>query len=172
MDAFAVAVAGGTVKQEFSMRSALRMAAFFGGFQALMPVIGWLAGIGLRSLISEVDHWVAFGLLASVGGKMIHESFKAENPDRRVLAESLMVLLALSVATSIDALAVGISFSFLDVSITAPAALIGVTTFWLSLFGVYLGARAGHFLEKKVGIIGGVILIGIGVKILIEHLSA
>lgn len=175
MDAFAVSVANGAIMGKIRLKSALKIALFFGGFQALMPMIGWLAGWGFRSLISSVDHWIAFGLLSIVGGKMIFESTELERENGEAAAspcsESLVMLFTLAVATSIDALAVGLSFSFLKVSIPFPALFIGFTTFAISFLGVCIGTKVGHFFEKRIGILGGLILLGIGLKILIEHLS-
>ena len=172
MDAFAVAVVTGSVYKEFKVKHALRMALFFGGFQAVMPIIGYLAGLGLKNCIEAYDHWVAFALLCVVGGKMIYESFKIEAVERNRDPSNLLVLLALSVATSIDALAVGITLSLLKMPILLAVAIIGMVTFILSYCGVSLGKRFGHFFESKVEIVGGLILIAIGVKIVIEHLSA
>jgi putative Mn2+ efflux pump MntP len=172
MDAFAVAVVTGSVYKEFKVRHALRMALFFGGFQAVMPVIGFLAGLGLKDYIEAYDHWVAFALLCLVGGKMIYESFKIEAAERNRDPSNLLVLLALSFATSIDALAVGITLSLLKTPILLAATIIGLVTFGLSYCGVSLGKRFGHFFESKVEVAGGVILIVIGLKILIEHLTA
>ncbi|KPJ59511.1 MAG: hypothetical protein AMJ46_10870 [Latescibacteria bacterium DG_63] len=171
MDAFAVSVANGAAAKRLKVEHALTIALFFGSFQGIMPVIGWLAGTGFRSLISGIDHWVAFGLLIFVGGKMIYESAKLERPPSKNDPLSLYVIVLLSVATSIDALAIGLSFSFLKVEIVTPAVVIGVITFVLSLAGAFIGKRLGHFLERKIEIVGGIILIAIGFKILIEHLG-
>lgn len=172
MDAFAVAVVTGSVYKGFKVRHALRMALFFGGFQAIMPVIGYLAGMSLKDYIEAYDHWVAFALLFFVGGKMIYESFQIEAVERSRDPSSLLVLLTLSFATSIDALAVGITLSLLKTSILLAVTIIGLVTFVLSYCGVAVGKRFGHFCESKVEIVGGLILIAIGVKIVIEHLSA
>ncbi len=172
MDAFAVSVASGFAAARFRITHALRMALSFGIFQAIMPLLGWSAGLKLRALISGVDHWVAFGLLAAVGGKMIYESFRIGEEEKASGPISFCRLMVLSVATSIDALAVGLTLSFLKVAIALPAAIIGVITFCLSLVGVYLGKRIGHLFENKIELVGGLILIAIGIKILFEHLSA
>lgn len=170
MDAFAVSVANGIKMKQNRTNSALKIAVFFGGFQAFMPLIGWSTGLGLRELISGVDHWVAFGLLFLIGSKMVYESMKTEQ-DEKVSALSLSALLLLSVATSIDALAVGVSFAFLNISIVAPVIVIGLVTFVLSFVGVSFGNRLGHFFENKIETAGGLILIVIGIKVLIEHLA-
>lgn len=170
MDAFAVSIVSGTTYRQLEVKHAFRMALFFGAFQAFMPLIGSLAGLTIRDHIAEYDHWVAFGLLAAVGGKMIYESFKIAPPDKNSNPASMVVLLFLSIATSIDALAVGITLSFLQVSIAVAVTIIGLITFVLSYLGVYIGKKAGHFFEGQIEAIGGLILIAIGIKILIEHL--
>jgi putative Mn2+ efflux pump MntP len=172
MDAFAVSIASGAAIRELRLRHALRIALFFGVFQAAMPVAGWATGIGLRDLIGGIDHWIAFGLLAAVGIKMIYESARMGPGKKRMDPLNPSILLILSIATSIDALAVGISFAFLRIAIVTPVLVIGMVTFLLSLSGVYLGDRAGHLFEKKIALLGGILLIIIGIKILIEHLVA
>jgi putative Mn2+ efflux pump MntP len=172
MDALAVSIVAGSVYRELRVRHALRMALFFGGFQAVMPIIGFLAGMSLKEYIAAYDHWIAFGLLAFVGGKMIYESLKIEAAQKNLDPSNLLVLLALSVATSIDALAVGITLSVLTTSIMGAAVIIGLVTFTLSYTGILIGKRFGHFFESKIEILGGLILIAIGLKILIGHLTA
>jgi len=171
MDAFAVSITSGLTIKHLRINNALKIAMFFGSFQAIMPLIGWSAGLGFRDFISGVDHWVTFGLLSIVGCKMIYESSKMGSNEKKIDPLNVYVLFVLSIATSIDALAVGLSLSFLNVPIAFPAIIIGVVAFLLSLVGVYIGNRIGHFFERKIEIIGGVILIGIGIKILIEHLN-
>jgi len=170
MDSFSVAVANGLASRKFKSAEALEIAAFFGFFQAAMPVMGWYAGISLLELISEFDHWVAFALLVFIGSKMIYESARNE-ANSFVNSPSRKVLLTLSIATSIDALAVGLSLSFLQTQIIVPAILTGVITFSLSLFGVYIGGRFGRVLKNRVESVGGLILVAIGAKILLEHLG-
>lgn len=170
MDAFVVSIISGSAYKQLHVRHALRMAIFFGAFQAFMPLIGSLAGLTLREHIEQYDHWIAFGLLAAVGGKMIYESLKIKSLEDNPDPSNIFVLLALSVATSIDALAVGITLSLIASSIIVAAILIGLITFILSYLGVYIGKRFGHLFESKIEALGGVILIAIGVKILIEHL--
>jgi putative Mn2+ efflux pump MntP len=172
MDAFAVSVITGSVYKEFKLRHALRMALFFGAFQAVMPVIGFLAGLGLKEYIEASDHWVAFALLFFVGAKMIYESFRIEAAEKNRDPANLLVLLALSFATSIDALAVGITLSLLQAPIVLAVTVIGLVTFALSYPGVLIGKRFGHLFESKIEIVGGLILIAIGLKILVEHLAA
>lgn len=171
MDAFAVSIANGIAMKTLRVRHALLIASFFGGFQAVMPVIGWLAGISLKEILSSIDHWIAFGLLSAVGIKMIYESFKIKEAEEEAQNLTIYLLLMLSIATSIDALAVGLSFAFLDISIFAPVLIIGIVTFVLSYLGVVIGNRFGHLFESKIEIVGGVVLIGIGLKILLEHLG-
>lgn len=171
MDAFAVSIASGVTIKHLRIRNALTIATCFGSFQAFMPLIGWLAGLTLRDFISGFDHWIAFGLLNGIGFKMIYESCKVDSIERQINPLNIFVLLILSIATSIDALAVGMSLSFLKIAIAVPAIVIGTVTFLLTLLGVFVGNRVGHFFEKKIEILGGLILIGIGVKILIEHLT-
>ncbi len=171
MDAFSVSICSGMASRRMQVRYALRMAAFFGGFQMLMPALGWLGGSAFNRLISGIDHWIAFGLLAFVGGRMLYEALKGGSCEDAVNVASLRVLLLLSVATSIDALAVGLSLAFLQVSLVVPVLVIGAITFTLSLIGVALGKVAGSFFQGKVEIVGGLILIGIGIRILVSHLS-
>jgi putative Mn2+ efflux pump MntP len=171
MDAFAVSITSGFVIKRFKIDHALRIAFFFGTFQAIMPVVGWLAGYGFRDLISDIDHWIAFALLSGIGFKMIYESTTMEPDERRVERFTIYMLLMLSIATSIDALAVGLSLSFLNISIINPVIIIGIVTFLFSFIGAFIGSRFGHFFESKIEVLGGLILIGIGIKILIEHLT-
>lgn len=170
MDAFAVSITSGLAIKNLKINHAFRIAIFFGLFQAIMPTIGWLAGLSLRDFISTIDHWIAFGLLSVIGFKMIFESAKMKSDEEKINPLNIRVLLILSVATSIDALAVGLSLSFLKISIVTPVIIIGAITFFLSFTGVFIGNRFGHFFENKIEFIGGLVLIGIGIKILIEHL--
>ena len=170
MDAFAVSIATSTACKQFNIRHAVRMALFFGGFQAGMPLIGALAGITLKSIIISYDHWVAFGLLSAIGGKMIYDSFKRKSTQDHSGPENIRVLLILSVATSIDALVVGITLPLITSSVVVAVIIIGLVTFALSLLGYRLGQKMGHFFERRIEIIGGLILIAIGAKILLQHL--
>jgi len=169
MDAFTVALASGMRLKKVKPEHALTLGAAFGFFQFAMPIIGWYLGLYLEQYISAIDHWIAFGLLAYIGGKMAYESISNDcalntNPFQ------IKNLLILSIATSIDALSVGLSLAFIQTPILLPAILIGVITFAMSYGGVYLGHKTGCYLGKKAGLIGGIILLGIGLKILIEHL--
>lgn len=172
MDCFAVSIANGFAMTSLKIKNAMRIAFYFGLFQAVMPVLGWLAGTAFKQLISGVDHWIAFGLLFAIGIKMIIEALRLEKTERHAESLNTYTLLMLSIATSIDALAVGISLSFLQVSIIMPALLIGIVTFLLSLSGVVAGKKFGHLLESKIEIGGGLILMGIGIKILYTHLTS
>lgn len=168
MDAFAVSIAKGITVQHERMRAAILLALLFGGFQALMPLIGWLAGMGFRDAIMEIDHWIAFFLLAFIGTKMIWDALKGEDDEDEGL--TLPLVLTLAVATSIDALMVGLSFAFLEDSILFPIVAIGVVTFLLSFLGFIFGSTLGKAFGGKIRIIGGVILIIIGLRILADHL--
>lgn len=170
MDCFAVSIACAFTLEKGKIKHALRIAFSFGLFQAVMPVIGWFAGSKMQHLISNFDHWIAFILLCAIGGKMIYESRKIEEEENEAKSLKTSSLLILSVATSIDALAVGLSISFLKIAIATPAIIIGVTAFMVSLIGTFIGKKLGHFFESKIEILGGLILIGIGIKILIQHL--
>ncbi len=170
MDSFSVSITNGLAHKTFRVASALRIGLFFGLFQALMLLIGWFAGIHVLDLISGLDHWIAFGLLAFIGCRMIYESLRS-NTKKLLGSLGIGLLLTLSVATSIDALAVGLSFSFLRISIVVPALVVGLVAFALSFLGVYVGGKLGHFLRNRVEILGGVILIAIGIKVVVEHLG-
>jgi len=170
MDAFAVSIASGFAIKHSHMRHALLLGCWFGGFQALMPTLGWLGGVKLSTWISGFDHWVAFGLLAFIGCKMVYEAFEIEKVEKEADPLATRVIFVLAVATSIDALAVGISFAILNVAIVGPALTIGAITFCTSFAGVLIGDKAGHLFERKVEIVGGLILIGIGLRILVTHL--
>jgi putative Mn2+ efflux pump MntP len=172
MDAFAVSIASGVIIQRQKIRQAVTFGLMFGGFQMVMPVLGYGAGWAFRSYISAIDHWVAFGLLCGIGFKMMYEAFRLDDIERSASDITGFVLLGLAIATSVDALAVGISFAVLRMSILVPVLIIGGMTFVLSFFGVLLGSRFGGFFEKKVEIIGGFVLIGMGCKILIDHLKS
>jgi putative Mn2+ efflux pump MntP len=175
MDAFAVAVASGATMKRLHLPNALKMGLFFGGFQAVMPVVGWGAGLSLKNVISGVDHWIAFALLSAIGGKMVYEAFKIKEEEEcggpKTCPFDTGTLTVLAIATSIDALAVGVTFAALAVSIVTPVLVIGAVTFAMSVAGVRLGSTGGHFFEHKMEAAGGFILIGIGLKILVEHLG-
>lgn len=174
MDAFAVSVCKGLAMKKVNKKQAVIIGLYFGGFQGLMPFIGWLLGVSFQKYITSIDHWIAFGLLVFIGGKMILEAvrdsdvqeIKEKDPP---LDHKEMFILA--IATSIDALAVGITFAFLDTPILEAVVTIGFTTFILSILGVVVGNFFGTRYKKKAEIAGGIILVLIGVKILLEHLG-
>lgn len=172
MDAFAVALGVGMNISPLTGRHLFRLAFHFGLFQALMPVLGWLAGLTVQQRIAAYDHWIAFALLVFVGGKMLYEAFAdgaaesgASDPTRG------LTLIVLSVATSIDALAVGLTLAMLGVSVWAPSLIIGLVAGVLTVAGMLLGRRTGAIWGKRVEMLGGLVLCAIGVKILLEHLA-
>ena len=173
MDAFAVSICKGLNMRKINYRHAFVIALFFGAFQAIMPLLGYLLGKQFEQYITSFDHWIAFLLLLFIGGKMVIEAIKGgdESEAAKDPALNLRELFLLAVATSIDALAVGITFAFLQVEIFSSIALIGCTTFVISFAGVVIGNRFGSRYERKAEIVGGVILVLIGVKILLEHLG-
>jgi len=178
MDAFAVSVASGICVSNLSFRHALRASLSFGAFQFAMPVAGWLLGSTFRAYIQGFDHYIALALLAFVGGKMIKESFEAKDPascsdEEKAKSDirDFKTLMLLSVATSIDALAVGLYYSVLGSPILGPAAVIGAVTFALCLAGTEFGKRIGARFERWAELAGGIVLIGLGIKIFVEHLS-
>ena len=168
MDAFAVSVCKGLSVKTLRPRHGVIAGLYFGGFQALMPLIGWLLGRQFEGLIKSVDHWVAFVLLALIGANMVRESFGKDEEVNDSF--SFKTMLPLAVATSIDALAVGVTFAFLEVQILPAIALIGVTTFTFSAAGVKIGNVFGVRFKSKAELAGGVILILLGIKILVEHI--
>lgn len=172
-DAFAVAMCKGVEMKKFRLKYALLIALFFGGFQMLMPLIGWAVASVFEKYITAFDHWIAFGLLAILGGKMIFDSFKKEpeSEEEQVLRLGLKTLLLMALATSIDALAVGVTFAFLQVNIWIAISLIGATTFCFSVIGVLIGTKIGDKFKNKAEFVGGLILVLLGLKILLEHLG-
>ena len=176
MDCLAVSIASGIILKRIQWRPMLVMAIFFGLFQAIMPLLGWLGASTFSHLIESVDHWIAFAILAFLGGRMIKESFKEEDCCQRFNPASLKVVITMAIATSIDALAIGVSFAFLGIkscsSILYPVGIIGFVSFLMSLIGLIFGIRFGCGIARKLRaeLWGGIILILIGTKILIEHL--
>jgi putative Mn2+ efflux pump MntP len=171
-DAVAVALSGGLAIRCFNAYTATRISLYFGGFQALMPVMGWLAGISVSQSIAAFDHWIAFALLGAIGSKMIYEAVHEQDEAVKVNYLDHGTLTTLAVATSIDALAVGLSLATLQVDILKACSLIGVITFLLCFIAVFVGCKFGKLFGSRLEIAGGVTLIGIGLKILIEHLTA
>lgn len=170
MDAFAVAVCKGLALKKVNIRQMALVGLWFGGFQALMPMLGYFVGVQFKDAITAIDHWIAFGLLALIGGNMIREAFSKEEEESDA-SLTFKKMLPLAVATSIDALAVGVSFAFLNVNIGIAASFIGVVTFSLSLIGVKVGSLFGARYKSRAELAGGIILVLLGTKILLEHLG-
>ena len=171
MDAFSVSICKGLTTKQFSWKMALTCGLWFGFFQALMPLIGYFLGERFEEYITAVDHWIAFGLLFLIGANMIREAVWGNEDHEHNGALDFKTMLLLAIATSIDALAVGISFACIQVKIWSSILIIGVTTFLFSVLGVKIGNVFGSKFEKSAGIVGGIILILIGLKILLEHLG-
>lgn len=168
-DAMAVAAANGAHHHKMGAKKALKIAFYFGFFQFLMPLIGYVLGIGLIQFITGIDHWIAFILLTALGVKMLIESFKKEE-EKKIDIHSLKILLIQSIATSIDALIIGVTIALLPINIWLSVSIIGITTFVLSLISIYIGKKGGEKWGKKAEIFGGLVLIVIGLKILLGHL--
>lgn len=172
MDAFAAAVCKGLNQKKFNIKNGFIIALFFGGFQALMPFFGWALGKQFEKYITSIDHWITFVLLGFIGGKMIYEALTEKEETQESAVREILDLkeiLVLSVATSIDALAVGITFAFLTVNIASSVTLIGLTTFVISFAGFVIGNKFGAKYQNKAELLGGIILVLIGFKILLEH---
>ena len=170
MDAFAVSICKGLSVGAVRARHALTAGLWFGGFQALMPFLGWLLGSRFQGLITSVDHWIAFVLLCAIGGNMVRESRTCGACGEMDASFAPKVMLPLAVATSIDALAVGVTFAFLQVDIVPAVLFIGCTTFVISAVGVKVGAVFGARFQHQAELLGGVVLVLMGIKILVEHL--
>ena len=170
MDAFAVSVCKGLSMKKINWKNAIIIALYFGIFQAVMPVFGYLLGTAFSSFVESVDHWIAFVLLSIIGGNMIKESTDDEIEKRNDKID-IKTMLVLAIATSIDALAVGVTFAFFKTNIIFAVAVIGIITFALSILGVFIGNKFGDKLQNKAELTGGIILILIGLKILLEHLG-
>lgn len=175
MDAFAVSICKGLSMRKVNKKQCLVIGLFFGGFQALMPFIGWVLGSQFEQYITSIDHWIAFILLGFIGGKMVVEAIREKDEAVEVgkmdPPQDFKEMFILAIATSIDALAVGITFAFLQVPIVEAVSIIGITTFVISVIGVYVGNFFGNRYKKKAELAGGIILILIGLKILLEHLG-
>ncbi len=169
MDSFAVSISNGLTIEELSLKRILFIAFSFALFQALMPLIGWFTGIGIEKYIRKIDHWIAFILLLAIGAKMIYEGL-SKNATKNDSELNILSIIGQSIATSIDAFIIGISFAILDLSIIKPVIIIGFITFLFSFAGLELGKYFGKKIGKTVEIFGGIVLIGIGLKILFEHL--
>jgi len=172
MDAFAVSMCKGLGMKRLNRKNAAIISLFFGGFQAAMPLLGWLLGRQFARLITSLDHWVAFGLLGFIGGKMIYDALRGGDTEGDACEKlNYRELVMLAFATSIDALAVGITFAFLNVSILPSVLCIGATTFLLSFAGVAIGHKFGAAYKDRATLCGGIILVLLGLKILLEHLG-
>lgn len=173
MDAFAVSISYGCRARTMTLQNTLTIALFFGFFQTFMPVIGWLAGSAFASIINSFDHWAAFAILLYIGIRMIHEGLKSDDSSGTSCVDEFKLsykkLFLLSIATSIDALAVGLSLALIDYPIAVPAMVIGIVTFVFSFAGIKMGCTLNGLLGRKVEIFGGIILILIGIKIVMEH---
>lgn len=170
-DTFAVSVSSGLILKKIDFFNATKIAITLAVFQAAMPVIGWLAGSGIKSYAESYDHWIAFGILALLGGKMIYESFKNDPEDRSFNPLDIKVMIGMAIATSIDALIVGFSFALLDYKILISVGIIGSVTYVVAMLGMLFGKKIGVRMGRRMEILGGLMLMLIGLKILIEHLS-
>lgn len=170
MDAFAVSVCKGLSMKKMNWKNAIIIAIYFGVFQALMPVIGYFLGSTFEEIVTSIDHWIVFILLLAIGGNMIKESFDHEDEKKNDKVD-FKTMIVLAIATSIDALAVGITFAFFDINILEAIFIIGIVTFLLALVGVQIGNKFGDKYQNKAEFLGGLILILLGLKILLEHLG-
>ena len=170
MDAFAVSICKGLSMKTMDWKKAIIIGIYFGMFQALMPVLGYFLGVGFENLVTKIDHWVAFILLVLIGASMLKEAF-SENPEEHDDSIKFKTMAILGIATSIDALAVGITFAFLQVNMMLATIIIGVITFIICVIGVKIGNKFGDKYERKAEVVGGAILIFMGIKILLEHLA-
>lgn len=171
MDAFAVSICKGLSMKKMKWKKALIIGLYFGGFQAIMPVLGYFLSKGFENFVTSIDHWIAFILLSIIGGKMVKDAFSQGNSENCNEDVGFKTMIVLAIATSIDALAVGITFAFLNVNLILAIALIGSITFFLSVIGTKVGNVFGDRYENKAELLGGVILIFLGIKILLEHLN-
>lgn len=171
IDSFVASISCGLKTKILKLCNIVKTILIFGAFQSLMTLLGWAVGMSFAKIITGMDHWIAFTLLSIIGIRMIYESRKKckEKKEQNLFSSSTLILLG--IATSIDALAVGISFAFLNVEIINATLIIGATTILISFIGIIIGNRIGHLFEKGIQTLGGIVLIGIGIKILIEHLS-
>ena len=169
-DTFAVSISTGLIVNQIRFLQAVRVALIMALFQTVMPLIGIFAGLQIADYIKNYDHWIAFALLSLLGAKMIYESFKANDETTTPNPLKLSNVISMSIATSIDALAVGVSFAFLQIEITAMAVIIGAVTFLVAMLGMLFGSKVGHHFGSKLDLIGAAILIGIGIKILLDHI--
>lgn len=171
IDTFAVSVTTGLLETKIKMWQGVRIAIIFAFLQAIMPVIGWFLGIQISHLINAYNHWIAFALLIIIGGKMLFDAFKKDEEKKPINPFDFKVIIGLGIATSIDALIIGVSFAFFEVNIWLAAFITGFFTYFVAMIGMLLGKKIGHLIGNKAEIVGGLVLIGIGVKILIENIT-
>ncbi len=172
VDGLAVSVSSGVCMRNAQLFTAVKLALIMGLFHFIMPLVGWLAGSEFKPLIQAYDHWIAFGLLAFIGGKMLFEVFRAKDAEPGINLHNNMMIFGLSLATSIDALIVGVSFGLLDVPVFIPVLIIGFTMFVVSLLGCWLGRKIGSRFNRGFEVFGGLVLIGLGLKIFLQHTMA
>ncbi len=173
MDSFAVSVSQGLLMNRFRIKRAFLIALLFGAFQAIMPVVGWILGLRIAGILQYFDHWIAFAILFLIGIKMIWESSALCNKKtKQAESASVRTLLAFAIATSIDAFAIGLSFSIIGITIITPVIIIGIMTFLFSYLGVFIGSKIGHISENKIEALGGIIIIAVAIRILLEGLLA
>lgn len=170
-DTFAVSVSSGLILRKIDFFNATKIAVTLAIFQAAMPVVGWIAGSGIKGYAENFDHWIAFGILTILGGKMIYESFKTDPEDRSFNPLDIRVMIGMAIATSIDALIVGFSFALLNYKIVISVGIIGIVTYIVAMLGMLFGKKIGARMGRRMEILGGIMLFLIGLKILIEHLS-
>jgi len=171
-DTFAVSISSGLILKKIDFYNATKIALTLALFQAAMPLIGWLAGSGIKHYAENFDHWIAFGILALLGGKMVYESFKTDPEERSFNPLDIRVMIGMAIATSIDALVVGFSFALLDFKILISVGIIGAVTYIVAMLGMLFGKKIGSRMGRRMEMLGGVMLFLIGLKILIEHLNA
>jgi putative Mn2+ efflux pump MntP len=171
MDCFAVSITAGATNKNVSKKKTIEVAFFFGVFQGIMPVLGWLLGMSVKNYIESIDHWIAFAIFMLIGGKMIYESFGNSEEKKPLNIDKFWIIIALSIATSIDALIMGTSFVVLEVAIIKATIIIGSVTFLVSLMGIFVGKKSGYFWGSRAERLGAIILMVIGIKILAEHLA-
>lgn len=173
MDCFAVSMACGAALKRTKhtvLHTSLRIGFAFGTFQALMPLLGWIIGCRFRTIVENYDHWIAFFILTILGGKMIYENFQHSDNEKTLDPTQTTTVLTMAIATSIDALAVGFTFAFLNINLWTSLFIIGFTSFAFALFGIFIGHKYSHYLRIPAEQFGGMVLVGIGTKILLEHL--
>jgi putative Mn2+ efflux pump MntP len=171
-DSFAVSVCTGLIVNKIKFWQATKIALTLALFQSAMPLLGWLIGMQFEELVKDFDHWIAFGLLLLIGARMIYESLKPEEERKVFNPFKPMILIGMAISTSIDALSVGITFAFIEINLYLAVIIIGIVTYISAMLGMLFGKKAGKWFGKRIEIVGGLILIGIGIKILLDSLYA